>query len=127
MAKKINSNTKGKVAEREVAELLRAHDFNARRGQQFSGGGDSPDVVSDLGLHIEVKRVEAFNLYSAVEQAKKDCKSKEYAIFHRKNNKDWVTILDSDVFLFVMRQNKELTKEYLRLKDIEEKFNALTR
>ena len=42
---------KGKVGEREFAELLRAHGFDARRGQQFAGGADSPDVVSEaLGL-----------------------------------------------------------------------------
>ena len=53
----MNSRQKGKVGEREFAALLRVHGFDARRGQQFAGGGDSPDVVSGAlrWLHIEVR------------------------------------------------------------------------
>ncbi len=126
MAKKINSNSKGKCGEREVAELIRSYGFEARRGQQFSGGNESPDVVSDLPLHIEVKRVEAFSLYSAVEQCKTDCKSTQYVIFHRKSKKEWVSILDSGTFLQIMKALKDSSTEIARLKNIEEKFNAIT-
>jgi hypothetical protein len=131
---KINSNTKGKVAEREVAELLRKYGFEARRGVQYSGGKDSPDVVSDLGLHVEVKRVEAFNLYSAVDQAIRDSNSLDYIIFHRKNKRDWQAILDARTFLSIVENVKYLTinsdyliEEVKRLKNIEGKYNALTR
>jgi Holliday junction resolvase len=113
MAKKINSIQKGKQAEREVAHLLNSFGFEARRGQQFSGGGDSPDVVSDLGLHIEVKRVEAFNLYKAVDQAKRDCGSTEYTVFHRKSNREWIVAMDANTFLAMMKHYKELKKEGL--------------
>ena len=130
----INSNTKGKVAEREVAELLKKYRFEARRGVQYSGGSDSPDVVSNLGLHIEVKRVEAFNLYSAVDQAIKDSNSIDYVIFHRKNKRDWQAILDARTFLSIVENRKDLCEandklreEINRLKNIEEKYNALTR
>lgn len=56
----MNSRDKGKRGEREFASLLREHGFDARRGQQFAGGADSPDVVSDAlaWLHVEVKRVQ---------------------------------------------------------------------
>jgi Holliday junction resolvase len=52
----MNSRNKGKVGEREFASLLREHGFDARRGQQFSGSPDSPDVVSDAlaWLHFEI-------------------------------------------------------------------------
>jgi Holliday junction resolvase len=54
------SRTKGKVGEREVAELLRANGFHAaRRGVQYQGGADSPDVIGLPGFHNEVKRTEA--------------------------------------------------------------------
>ena len=43
----MNSRQKGKVGEREFAALLRVQGFDARRGVQFCGGVDSPDVVSD--------------------------------------------------------------------------------
>jgi Holliday junction resolvase len=134
MAKKINSNKKGKVAELEVAHLIQDYGFIARRGQQFAGGNDSPDVVSNLGLHIEVKRVEAFNLYKAVEQATTDCNSLEYAIFHRKSGKAWQVIQDARTFLFhkeyvrnLEDNYKKVVKENELLKTIEDKFNALTR
>ena len=109
---KINSNTKGKVGEREVAQLLREYGFEARRGVQYSGGSDSPDVVSSLPLHIEVKRVEALNLYGAVEQAKKDSGGVDYAIFHRKNNKEWLVVLDARVFLEMMSNMEYLNFKY---------------
>jgi len=55
------SREKGKRGEREFCELLREHGFDARRGQQFAGGPDSPDVVTDCPCHFEVKRTESFS------------------------------------------------------------------
>lgn len=98
----LKSKTKGKVGEREAAELLREFGFNARRGQQFAGGGDSPDVVSDMeGFHIEVKRTgKQTDIFAALEQAKRDRKDGEDAlVFHRKNNKDWIVAMDAREFL----------------------------
>ena len=64
------------MGEREFAALLREHGFDARRGQQFAGGADSPDVVSDAlaWLHVEVKRVQNLNLADACVQAEGDCR-----------------------------------------------------
>ena len=56
--KRVNSCAKGKRGEREVAALLRANGFPfARRGQQFKGTADSPDVVCDElpNVYMEVK------------------------------------------------------------------------
>lgn len=102
----INSNAKGKVGEREVAALLKAHGFEARRGQQYAGGGDSPDVVHSMaGFHIEVKRTENFMLYPALAQANADKKPEEDAlVFHRRNNKDWVVVMDAEAFLRMVRK-----------------------
>ena len=98
------SRDKGKVGEREVAELIRKYGFEARRGQQFAGGGDSPDVVHSMGgFHIEVKRTEAFNLYNAMAQATAEKKPEEDAlVFHRRNGKDWVVVMNADVFLQIL-------------------------
>ena len=69
----INSRAKGKDGELEFAEYLRLAGFEARRGQQFHGGGDSPDVVTSIpGVHFEVKRVEAGNPYKWLLQAELD-------------------------------------------------------
>ena len=70
----VNSNQKGKRGERELAKLIREFGINARRGQQFSGSPDSPDVVTDLkDWHFEVKRTESLSVYKAMDQAASDC------------------------------------------------------
>ena len=93
--KRINSRNKGAAAERELANELKSFGFIARRGQQFHGGADSPDVVcQDLSnYHIECKRVESGNLYVWMAQAKRDAKGKTPIVVHRRNGKDWVVIL----------------------------------
>ena len=100
-----NSNQKGKRGEREVAALLRDYGFEARRGQQFSGGGDSPDVVHDIpGYHIEVKRTERFRLYEAMEQAARDAgPDKIPVVFHRPNGGEWVVVMPAYDFLASMQ------------------------
>ncbi len=98
---KINSRRKGVIGEHEVRDLLKEFGYSARRGQQYCGANGDPDVVSSLeGFHIEVKRVERFNLYEAMKQAERDMRDDEEAlIFHRKNKEKWVVALDAKVFL----------------------------
>ena len=77
---------------------MRANGYLARRGQQFSGSAESPDVVcEDLPwIQFEVKAVEKLNLRDAMEQAQRDaqgrsaeCKvrsiSKIPIVAHRRN------------------------------------------
>ena len=98
--KKINSRAKGAMAEREVAGIIRGYGVAARRGQQFSGSADSPDVVADLpGWHLEVKRVENLSLYTAMDQAVRDAGDKEPVVVHRRNRRPWVAIIDFETFL----------------------------
>lgn len=103
-----NGNQKGKVGEREVAALLREHGFEARRGQQFAGGGDSPDVVHDIpGVHIEVKRTERFLLWDALAQAGRDAPAGHTPIvLHRMNNRPWVAVLDAKALLALLGKEK---------------------
>lgn len=99
--KRINSRQKGAAAERELANLLKEKGYvTARRGQQFHGGGDSPDVVGLDGFHIEAKRVEAGNLYNWLKQSVRDAKAGNVPIvIHRKSKEPWVVILKLDDFL----------------------------
>ena len=71
----MNSREKGKRGEREWRDELRANGYAARRGQQFSGSPDSPDVVCEEldWIHFEVKAVERLNIEDAMEQARRDC------------------------------------------------------
>lgn len=94
----VNSRDKGKRGELEAAKAWEKHlGLTARRGQQFKGGDESPDVAQELpGVHVEVKRVEALQLYPAVEQATKDSGGKVPVVLHRKNKQPWVAIIPLD-------------------------------
>lgn len=101
----INSREKGKKGELELAKLLREHGYEARRGQQFSGGDTSQDVVHDIpGVHLECKRVEAGSLYKWLEQARQDAADgKIPVVAHRRSHEEWVAILPLTDFLKLMR------------------------
>ena len=87
----MNSNRKGKTFEREIAAYLREHGYTeARRGQQYKGGADSPDVIGLTGFHIEAKRTE-------------DAAENEIPIvIHRKNNEKSVVVIALDDFMEVL-------------------------
>ena len=101
----MNSRRKGKVGEREFASLLREHGFDARRGQQFSGSPDSPDVVSDAlaWLHVEVKRVQNLSLTDACVQAEGDCGGKPWIVAHRRNHAPWLITMRAEFFFRLLR------------------------
>ena len=89
------SKDKGARGERELAgELQRLFGVAARRGVQFRGGTDSPDVIADIpGIHIECKRCERLSLYPAIKQAVKDAEDKIPVVCHRQNNREWLLIV----------------------------------
>ena len=90
----INSRQKGAAGERELAQFLREHGVEARRGQQFHGGAGSPDVVAELpGVHLECKRVEKGSLYDWMAQATADAGESIPVVAHRRNRSGWVAIL----------------------------------
>ena len=93
------SRSKGQRGERELAsELTRVLGVSARRGQQFQGSPDSPDVVTDIqNVHFECKRTERFRLYEALEQAQADAGTEKIPVVcHRQNGKPWVIVLKLD-------------------------------
>lgn len=100
----MNSLSKGKRGERELAAYLRDHGIDARRGQQYHGGPDSPDVVAErLPFHLEVKRCERLSLYPAVDQAAADAgDGVPPLVCHRRNGKDWLAVLRLDDLLEVL-------------------------
>ena len=98
------SREKGKRGEREVASLLRSYGYDCHRGQQFHGGADSPDVVGLPGIHIEVKRTEAFRLWDALSQAKADAGDKMPIVVHRKNDCEWVIVQPLEDWIKLYRE-----------------------
>src|SRR5438552_1741167 len=101
----LNSRAKGKRGELEWAAWLREHGYaDARRGRQYAGHEDAPDVRCDsLPYHVEVKRVEALNLYAAWEKACADCGDKAPIIAHRRNRTDWLVTLSAAEFFRLLK------------------------
>jgi len=93
-----NGRAKGARGERSAAqEWSRVTGCQARRGQQFAGGTDSPDIVHDCGdIHLEVKRVERGNPYVWMDQAVRDCGGKIPLVLTRRNGKPWLAIVRLD-------------------------------
>lgn len=105
----INSRQKGKRGERDWRDQLREQGFTARRGQQYAGGIESPDVICEelADLHMEVKFVENLNLDKACEQATRDAGGKRWIVAHRKNNKPWKVTMSSDTFFAILKDGME--------------------
>ena len=93
------SREKGKRGEREAAaELGAILGVDARRGVQYQGGPDSPDVVlPGVPIHVEAKRTERLSLWAAIEQAKADAPAgKVPCVWHKANRKPSVVIVETD-------------------------------
>jgi hypothetical protein len=96
----INSKKKGARAELEFSHWLKENlKCEARRGQQFAGGPDSPDIVCSLpNVHFEVKAVERLNVIDAIKQAAKDAGAKTPIVAHKRNHTEWyLTFRASDL------------------------------
>ena len=100
----LHSRNKGKRGELELAAVLSAYGFDSRRGQQFSGSADSPDVTGLPGIHIEAKRTEKFSLYDALAQAIGDAGTKLPVVMHRRNREEWVAVLRLADFIKIFKQ-----------------------
>lgn len=105
----MNSRAKGCRGEREWRDQLREAGYaNARRGQQFAGGTDSPDVICPElpGFHFEVKRVEAGNPYKWITQAIRDSRIANLipVVAHKRNNCDWLVILRAEDFFKIVKE-----------------------
>ena len=101
----MNSRDKGKRGELELSHFLTDHGHPARRGQQFSGGPDSPDVIcKSLPFHFEVKRTECLSLYPAMQQAANDAgEGSVPMVIHRRNRREWLAILRLDDLLELLK------------------------
>jgi Holliday junction resolvase len=115
----VNSRAKGARGERLWRDELRANGYEARRGQQFSGSPDSPDVVCEelAWLHFEVKCVERLNIEDAMEQAHKDAvgegakgnsrgaraPQKIPIVAHKRNHRAWLVTMTAETFFRLLR------------------------
>ena len=93
-----NSRRKGKNGELDAARnCARVFGGTWRRGQQYQGGPDSPDIIGMAGAHIEVKRGQQLNAYKALQQANRDAAPGEIGfVLHRRNGEPWQVTLHLD-------------------------------
>jgi hypothetical protein len=104
------SRQKGKRGERECAaelgQILGLAEGAARRGVQFAGGPDSPDVVLDgVAIHVEAKRTERLQLWPAIEQAAEDSPpGKIPVVWHKANHRASVVIVETSRLLELARE-----------------------
>jgi len=118
----VNSRAKGARGERQWRDELRANGYMARRGQQFSGSPDSPDVICEelSWLHFEVKAVERLNIEDAMDQARRDAGAKTPVVAHRRSFRRWLVTMEAETFFEFLRgvlpmertgaERQELTK-----------------
>lgn len=111
----MNSRTKGKRAELELAQLLRNQGhIDARRGQQYSGISGDADVIGVKGIHIECKRVERFMDEPALKQSERDARTGEVPIvIYRRNKEQWKVLLRQDIADLIWQTLTEDQKQYI--------------
>lgn len=96
------SRNKGKRGERQAAKSLsELLGIELRRGVQYQGSPDSPDVsgLQDHGLHCEVKYDEQTlgkTLYKAMRQSDDDCGERTPFLYGRRNREDWLVVIRSE-------------------------------
>ena len=98
----VNSRQKGARGERLFRDWLIERGHTARRGQQFSGGSESPDVVSDLDdlVHWEVKLTETCSPYKYLDQAINDAAVTQIpAVVHKQSRKEWIAFIRAEDLL----------------------------
>ena len=81
------SKEKGKRFERLIASRFREYGYEARRGVQYQGSPDSPDIIGVPHIHAECKAVERLSITDAYDQAKRDAPPHKLpVVFHKRNN-----------------------------------------
>lgn len=104
----INSRNKGKRGERHVANILKEHGYDAKRGVQYQGSPDSPDVVGLPGVHIEVKFTEHLNIWNALAQSERDAGEDEVPIVVFKRNRSKVyAVLEFEELIEIIKKGTE--------------------
>lgn len=103
---RVNGNRKGKAGEREAAKAwAMAIDCDARRGQQFCGGSDSPDVVHEVeGIHLEVKRTaRGYNVQAAIDQAREDGDKLDIPVaLTRQDRGEWIASVPLELLMILV-------------------------
>lgn len=92
----VNSRAKGGSGERELSREIDHAGISrdCERTAQRCGKGGTADVRGIEGVHIECKRVEALNIWKAMEQAKRDAANGDIpSVWFRRNRDEWYVVV----------------------------------
>lgn len=108
----MNSQSKGRRGEIELAEYLREHGYTEARPGDPLNYGTQPDVKGVKGLHIECKRHEKLEINKWYEQAAGDAERMQDGkpvVMFRQNRRPWMIVLSLSDFLELRekRQNEQ--------------------
>jgi len=122
-----SSRRKGKRGEYIVRDLLRKWGFEARRGVASANEADISHDIPDY--HLEVKNVEALNIWAALAQAERDAIARtptpaahnphphvEPVVFFKRNSTKVYAALDGEKLLRLLR----LESSYEEFKEIND-------
>jgi Holliday junction resolvase len=111
----INSRRKGAAAERAWRDVLRAAGYEARRGRQYAGHPDAPDVVGGpLGWHAEVKCREQHNVWDWMDEAEVDAGPEQNPyVAIKRNGRRWLVVLRDTDFLDLAKLAQECLERRL--------------
>jgi Holliday junction resolvase len=102
-----NGRQKGARGERELRDFIKSYGYAARRGQQYAGHPDAPDVVTDLDPHVffDAKRVETLRIHPALEQVVRDegGRGRVPVVMFKRNRSDWIAIMPADEFMKLIK------------------------
>jgi|GEM_PF-548160 len=99
------SKRKGARGERMLASILSEAGFPARRGQQFKGGEDSPDVICPrlARWHWESKFAEQLRFRDWLAQAEGDSGGKPWIIAWKRKFGPWLAVMKLEDLLDLIR------------------------
>jgi hypothetical protein len=102
----VNSRQKGAREERALCDALReALNWNCRRSQQFSGAGETADILIEgiSNLFVESKAVEKLSIHPVMEKAVSQSGTKLAVVCHKKKRTEWLVTMRLSDWLAISR------------------------
>lgn len=118
-----SNKRKGKVFERECSKMIRDRGFDCRRGQQFRGSKDSPDIVSEnlQEFHFECKFKQNLNLWDTLKKCLEEAPEKLPVIIWKRDRTIPLVTMDfhdwMDLVQYAKGQVDTLNKGKVRVYD----------
>lgn len=97
---------RGNRGELEVVNILKAHGYPAYRNFASGGYGGS-DIIGLPGFAVEVKMVEALNIWKALAQSEAAAAATDTPVVaFRRNRSRWYVALDLESFLQLVKASQ---------------------